>query len=184
MDIFTYIPIIIGIRNDDFSPLITPKTIRENNKHTLHKRLLISLHNFHSYPCALIFENELYLTRNLADINNNEIKQFITTNTDWDVLVLSEINEPHTDVDGYDIVKKITNNTTLFDSHVYLVSARFMQKVKNNTLSDIQTYMYSLPFLSNVTSNCTSNKYTIGRITDISILRRQELKYRWSEFGI
>lgn len=188
MDIFKYISIIIGIRNDDFTPLLTPRTVYENDRINLHKRVLKKLHNM-SMQCALIFENEIYLKRSLADINNNEIKTFVQTNSDWDILIISELKTPIqlTDVDGYNLIKQITqqNDFANFYPNIYIVSSNFMTKVVNNQPTDnINIYVYTTPFLENLHTNCKKKKYTVGAVTNISILQTVEVKYIWRELVI
>lgn len=185
MDILKYIPIIVGIRNHDFTTLITPQTITDNDLCNIHKRVIKKFHDI-NMPCGLIFENEIYLTRNLANINNNEIKTFVQTNSDWDILVISDLKTATTlnAVDGYSRIKQITekNNFSNYYNHIYIVSARFMTKVVNDESTDnINLYVYTAPFLDNLKTKSKVNKYTIGEVTDISILNAIQVKYTWRE---
>jgi hypothetical protein len=184
MELFEYIPVIIGIRNDDFSPLITPRTITENNKRNLHVRVLSKLRN-DGYPCGLVFQNELYVTRSLRDLTNNEIHRLITTNTTWDMIILSDC--PNTSlqaVPGYEILKKSADTSTFKYTSIYLASARLMEKAHLGNLTDLQVYVYSDPFLANIETSCKSNKYTVGRVTNIKLLGIQDVKYAWHDYGV
>lgn len=183
MDIFNYIPFIVSFRNSASTPLNTPKTVYEPNFVNLHKRVLTNFIN-NGITCALIFINEIYTTRPLADINNNEIKTFLTTNTTWDYLILSPCEEASTVINDYSLVKKI-NNVTLFpNNYIYIASGRFMQKTKTNQLSNINGYVYTSPFVDHFNIPSKNNKYSIGRITNIELLGSPDVQYEWAEYRL
>lgn len=182
MDIFNYIPFVVAIRNEDFTPILTLKTVTDTDKINIHKRLLCTLAVLGA-PCALVFENEIYLTRSLVDLMHNEIKTFVTTNMSWDIIILSEYHGFSTEnVSGYNFIEKIKDTTTFPHEQIYIASSRFMQKVQSNQLmTDIQVYTYNSPFVANLKTQCKSNKYSIGRITNITTLGDTEIKYKWNE---
>lgn len=182
MDIFKYIPIIVGVRAKDFSPVLSTKKII-GTLENVHKRLLIKLHK-QGYSCALVFQNELYLLRNLQDINNNEIKTFISSVPNWDILIMSPLNSNSYEVPGFQFIRKLDNNTDFFSEEIYIVSERFMKKVEDEALWNINTYIYTKPFLQDLDSHVKSNEYTIGRITDINHMSQGELKYKWVDYGL
>lgn len=182
-NIFTYVPIMTGIINDLFSHFKTQNTITDNNIKNIHTRLLSKLYD-NNIPCALIFENELSLTRNIADVNNNEIKSFVETNTDWDILYVSNVNKLSTKISGFTFIEKINDNTTYDNNAVYLASSRFMAKAKNNDMAVLNVYKYNKPFITNLIIPVTSNKYTIGKINHIFKLQESTLKYSWTEYQI
>lgn len=181
-NIFTYVPIILGIINDVHSHFKTRNTITDNNIKNIHTRLLSKLYD-NNIPCALIYENELSLTRNIADVNNNEIKNFVSTNVDWDILYIGNISEPSTAIDGYSFIEKLS--TTQYDNHVvYLASSRLMEKAKNNNLTTLNVYKYNSPFITNLILPVQSNRYTIGRVNHIFKLQANTIKYSWVEYPI
>lgn len=182
-NIFTYVPIMTGIINDLFSHFKTKNTITDTNIKNIHKRLLSKLYD-NNVPCALIFENELSLTRNIADVNNNEIKNFVSTNTDWDILYVSTVNESSIPIDGFTLIQKLNNTATYDNNAVYLASARFMAKCKNNDLTVLNVYKYTKPFITNLIIPVSSNKYTIGKVNHIFKLQESTLKYSWAEYPI
>jgi hypothetical protein len=186
MEIFNYIPIIIGIKNSDFTMILAKGTIKNINEIDIHKRLLSKLYDDH-YDVAMIFSNEIFLLRAMGNINNNEIKNFITTNTTWDLLVLNPFDSalnPISSVDGYNIIKKIDNTSTFFYNQIYIASYRFMQKIKNNNISIIESYVYTDPFLQYMQSTKTINLYTVGIITNITTLKTDNIIYSWNEIII
>ncbi len=185
MDIFKYIPIIVGVRAKDFITVISTKKVVDTLEN-VHKRLLVKLRK-QGYSCALVFQNELYLLRNLQDLNNNEIKTFISTVPNWDVLIMSSLTSSFIDVPGFEFIKKLENNTDFFSNEIYIVSERFMQKIEDEALWNINTYIYTKPFLQDLDSRYSHsnvNEYTIGRITNINHMSAGELKYQWVDYGI
>jgi hypothetical protein len=179
---FPYLPILIGIRNDKFTHLITPRTITETSLQNVHLRVLKRLADL-PYSCSLIFENELFLLRPLRNIYDNEIEDFVTGDETWDVLIVSPFNESTLqDVPNHTLIKKVTDTSRFYYDNIYIASSRFMQKVKSNNLSNIQTYVYSDPFLENMTGPSLNNKYSIGYVVNIELLGVDELRYKWKEF--
>lgn len=184
MSLFSYISLIVGIRDDEVSHIVTPNTIYENNPQNVHKKLLAKLAD-DGINNVLVFENELLLTRQLGDINNNEIETFMAANNTWDLLLLS----PFTSVNsvkesGYTLISKVSDTTTFYSSNIYIASHRFMTKLKNNDLSSIQTYKYDSPFLNHIQNRFNHNKFTIGKISIITSLTVRDLKYKWNDFKI
>lgn len=186
MEIFSYLPVLVGIRNSDFTPIVAKGTVISNNKEDIHKRLLIKLSNM-GYPAAMIFENELFLLRDLGNITNNEIKTLLTTNNTWDMIILSPfIISSSSPVNGFNILRKIDDTSTFFHSNIYIASSRLMQKIKNNNMSTIESYVYTDPFLDNLSTNPThkQNSYTVGIISNIETLKEGDVKYSWRELDI
>lgn len=183
-DIFKYIPLVLGVRNNNFSPFVSQNTISSSDVQEVHKSTLATC-STKSLPCVLIFENELYLTRNLADINNNEIRDFIlANNVPWDLIIVSTVPDTCTlsDIEGHALLKKMDDTSVFLYDKVYIASASFMQKCKNNDLSNIQTFVYTQPFLASVKSEIHNNKFIVGQVKNIMVLKSSEVKYTWAEF--
>jgi hypothetical protein len=185
MDIFNYLPVIVGIKNSDFTPILTKATINSSTKQDIHKRLLSDL-AVKNYPVAMVFENELFLLRSLGNINNNEIRDFIRTDNSWDIVILSPFTGSSSVVNGYNIIRKVNDTSTFFNSQIYIASSRFMQKIKNNNYNSIETYVYIDSFIDNISTTPVhkSTLYTLGVISNISIISLKEIKYSWNEYLI
>ena len=185
MEIFSYLPVLVGIRNSDFTPIVAKGTVNSHNKEDIHKRLLIKLSNM-GYPAAMVFENELFLLRDLGNITNNEIKTLLTTNNTWDIIILSPFTINSSPINGYNILRKIDDTSTFFYSNIYIASSRFMQKIKNNNLSIIESYIYTNPFLDNLSTNPKHKQdlYTVGIVSNIDTLKEGEVKYSWNELDV
>ena len=184
MSLFSYISLIVGIRDDEVSHIVTPNTIYESNPQNVHKKLLAKLAD-DGVNSILVFENELLLTRPMGDINNNEIETFMAANNTWDLILLSPFNlAKSTKEPGYTLMSKVLDTTTFYSSYIYLASHRFMTKLKNNDLSSIQTYKYDSPFLNHIQNKFNHNKFTIGKISNIVSLTVRDLKYKWNDFKI
>ena len=182
-EVFQYINAMYCIRDSGFVPIRDPQLIRTNNLTPIHKQILAKAYDLGNTN-ALIFQNELYFTRPIADLNNNEIKRFLGTNSTWDVLILN----PRTDlttapVNTYTHVHRVTRTDFIID-RVYLVSRRLMQKVKNNTLSNIETYYYDNTFVDSLQSPNTEYNVAVGKLTDVSILNNDQLRYKWNHFSL
>lgn len=183
MDLFSYLPIVVAIRTDDFSHLHTTKTITETDPLNIHIKLLSKLHD-DNFSAAAIFENEIYVTRQLHDISNNDMKTFLLTNTDWDMLIVSDYPETtSTPIEGLTLVAK-AQDTTFRHDKVYLASSRMMLKAKNNDLTNLQIYKYTSPFIEHVNYVGKSNNYTVCRVTGINLLDTSDVKYKWIEMNI
>ena len=180
MDIFSYLQIMICIRDKQCVPIVTPKLIQGDNKQQIHKDILKKVFDM-GHKNAFVFENELYLFRTLDDLTDNEIKTFVSTNNDWDILVLSKTDKPSIKLDNYNYIKKI-EGTTFDESNVYIASARFAQKFDDPNAT-IETYLYDRPFLQSMTVPVPSGKYVAGRVTNISALKEGAIKYTWSELA-
>lgn len=189
MEILNYLPVIIGIKNSDFTPLLNKNLIKNINPIDNHTKLLSKLYDA-NYPVSMIFSNEILLLRNLGNIADNEIKHFIESNSTWDLLILSpfDISIPVSSIPDYTILKKIDDTSTFFYNKIYIASRRFMQKIKNNDISNIESYVYTDPFLDNMETTpiviSKKNLYTIGIITNIKIIKVDNIIYSWKELEI
>lgn len=183
MEIFSYIPVMISIRSKEFMPPLTSMhIIEEATCELVHKRVAKQL-GADQYPCALVFDNELILTRNLADTNNNEIKSFITSGTPWDVLILSNCDLEASPVPGFTLVEKLSDTTTYFNEYVYLISHTMMQKIIDNNLSSINTFKYTNPFLTSVQGkHVGGTKYVVGKISAIRHAKQNSIGYVWNPY--
>jgi len=188
MDLFTYIPIVIAIRQDEFTPLVPSNSITAVNKIDVHKRVLAKLYD-ENYAAASIFENELFVTRPLNDINNNELKTFMLSNNDWDIIVVSNFDEvSSTLIPWISLVEKANTNEFPYEK-VYIASSRMMLKAKQNDLSNIQVYKYTSPFFDVVKLPIRKiknheHKYTISKVQNINVLDTSEVKYTWSLYHV
>lgn len=184
MDIFSYLQTMICIRDKQCTPIVTPKMVESSDKKQVHKKVLAKFFAQGS-PVVFVFENELYLSRAIDDIANNEIKTFVTTNNTWDILVLSAVSDDivKLPVDNYTFMKKLQDDKTFNESYIYIASARFAQKM-NDPNASIETYVYDRPFVKNLTVDHSSNKFVIGQITNITELNQVEIKYTWSEVEV
>lgn len=182
--LFPYISLIVGIRDDEVSHIVTPQTVHVNNPQEVHKKLLAKLAD-EGTNTVLVFENELYLMRSLGDINNNEISTFIAANNTWDLLILSPFSNYRTVKEpGYTLISKLLDTTTFNSDSIYIASHRFMTKVKNNDISYIQTYKYDSPFLNHIQNKFTHNKFTVGKISEVNTLSTRDFKYKWTDFNV
>ena len=172
---------MICIRDKQCTPIVTPKLIESNDKKQLHKNMLAKFFAQGS-QVVFVFENELYLSRTLDDLTNNEIKTFVTTNKTWDVLILSVVPDDivKLSLDNYTFMKRIQDDKMFDESYIYIASARFAQKM-NDPDASIETYVYDRPFVKNLKVEHSSNKYVVGEITNITKLNQVEIKYTWSE---
>ena len=172
---------MICIRDKQCTPIVTPKLIESNDKKQVHKNILAKCFAQGS-PVVFVFENELYLSRGLDDLTNNEIKTFVTTNDTWDILILSAVPDDivKLSVDNYTFMKKLKDDKTFDESYIYIASARFGQKM-NDPEAKLETYVYDRPFVKNLQLEHSSNKYVVGQISNITKLNQIEIKYTWSE---
>lgn len=182
-EVFQYINSMYCIRDDQFNPVRDPNVIVTNDITDIHKRVLSKAYD-DGNTNALIFQNELFFTRQIGDVNNNEIKQFLGTNSTWDVLILNERTDlPLIPVGGYTHVHRV-NRTDFIIDKVYLVSRRFMQKVKNNTLTNVETYYYDNTFVDAALSADHTYKVKVGKITNVQLLKNDQIKYIWTRYAI
>lgn len=183
-NIFNYIPEIYCIRTKKYLPFAS-KYIQSSSLFNLHKQLLSNLADQNVHAC-MVFENEIYLIRELLDVNNNEIKDFIMTNTDWDMLIIGQNNiQDITPVQNFSRIFKFNDSTQLLTSYVYIASYRLLNKIKNNNRSDLSTYIYSPTFISNIEQSSSStvknsDHYMIGHVTDITSANMETVKYKWT----
>lgn len=56
------------------------------------------------YPAAMVFENELFLLRDLGNITNNT----------WDMIILSPFTTSSSPINGYNILRKVDDTSTFF----------------------------------------------------------------------
>ncbi len=180
MDIFSYIPVIYSVRIQKFTPFKARNPI-SNTRENVHKTLASYMFD-NNVPCAMIYDNELTVLRNIGDVNNNEIKSFITTNNIWDVLILSKCSEPSALVENFNLIEKLDNETNFKFNYVYLISNRFMQKIKNNDLTNIKIYKYNQPFLEYANMTDSTNVFTIGKVEQIKNISSEKLSYTWKEW--
>lgn len=160
-------------------PVFDKDTIITTDLLPVHKSVIIKAYDA-GYNNAMIFQNELYFIRNLGDINNNEVKTFLGTNTTWDMLILS----PNAGLStssylDYVHVKKVNRTDFHFDQ-VYLVSRRLMEKIKLNSIADVETYLYSNPFVNSIVDNSTTHNVSICKVSDIVVVKDEVIKYKWS----
>jgi hypothetical protein len=184
MEIFSYIPVMISIRSKEFMPPLTSMNlVEEATCPLIHKRVAKKL-GADKYPCALVFDNELILTRNLADTNNNEIKLFVTSGTPWDILILGKCDLEATVVPGFTLVEKLSDTTTFFNEYVYLISHTMMQKIIDNNLSVINTFKYTDHFLTSVKGNIIGGThYVVGKISAITHAKQNNIGYIWTPYA-
>lgn len=177
---FHYLDGIFAIRNSNFSVFNDGNTISANSTISVHELLLSNLSN-KSKKNALVFNNEISLLRELGNISDNEIKVFLSTFTNWDLLVLSPYKG--TDLVGvpnYSVVKKANNLVTFTDKYVYIASSQFMKKVKDNDIDNIQTYIYTNPFLEAIYSNSSNtDKYIVSQVTELNNATSTNVSYKW-----
>jgi len=184
-EVFQYINAMFCVRDEFFNPIHDSTVITTNNLTQVHRDILSKAYD-DGKTNALVFNNELFFTRDLADVNNNEIKKFLMTNATWDILVLNPRTDLPTEQYGDFVhVHKVTRDEFIIDK-VYLVSRRFMQKVKNNVTTGIETYYYDNTFVDSITSPDKDNTYkvVVGHITNVSVLTNGEIKYTWSHYNL
>ena len=181
-EVFQYINAMYCIRDDDFNPIHDTHIIETNDVTNQVNKVLLAKAFDDGNTNALVFQNELFFTRDIADTNNNELKYFLGTNATWDVLIFNPRSDlPLEAVPGFSRIHRVTRTDFIIDK-VYLVSRRFMQKVKDNNYTDIQTYYYSNNFVDSLESK--NNKFIVGKLTNIQILRNGELKYHWTPYSL
>lgn len=183
-EVFQYINAMYCIRDEQFNPIHDPKVITTNNITDIHKQVLSKGYD-DGNTNALVFQNELFFTRPIADVNNNEVKRFLMTNSTWDVLIMNENEDlSTTPVPTYTHIHLVNRNDFIIDK-VYLVSRRFMQKVKNNTLTNIETYYYDTTFVDSADGPPSSTRrVVVGKINNIRILVNDQIRYVWDNFSL
>jgi hypothetical protein len=177
---FSYLDGIYAVRNSTFARINDPRTVIADSPLSVHKLLLTSLNK--SAKNALIYNNEISLVRELGDISDNEIKMFLSTFNDWDILVLSPYKDSDlVDVPDYTIVKKAKESLDFSDKHIYIASKQFMTKVENNNISDLKVYVYSNPFLKLMYENAvsSSDKYLVSQVIELDSASATRLAYKW-----
>jgi len=183
MSVLSLIPYVFSIRDASYSHIDAGNSILSSNVADVHKQLLSSLAD-KSIPLALVFQNELVFSRNLEDINNNEIKTFLETNADWDLLILGTYSQNDTHlVDGFTRIFKIDNTTQFQNELVYIASARFMNKIKNNETSFVK-YLYTPSFIQNINIPMTTQHYVISKVENVLNLTGGNLKYIWKTYSL
>ena len=109
--IFTYIPSIYCIRNTHFTPFILTSGLSHIPK--IHKSILTKCYN-DGVLATMIYHNEIIITRDLANINDNEIQQFVLTNPKWDILILGVNSiENVVPLSGYKNITQLDINKSL-----------------------------------------------------------------------
>jgi hypothetical protein len=185
MSMFQYLGGIFSIRNTGSTFIIDNRAVFATNPQEMHQKLLSFLYDENIYNNALIYEDEMILLRDLGNIGDNEIKQFLGTNTTWDVLILSPYSKDGLeDVEGYTTLKK-TNSNILGDGYIYIASKRFMEKNKTNNLINIETYVYTKSFIDIFRkSTYKTNKYIVSKATSLDTLFSAESKYHWQQISL
>lgn len=182
-EVFQYINAMYCIRDSEFNPIHDPTIIDTIDLTPVHRQILSKGYDDGNLN-ALVFQNELVFTRELADVNNNEIKQFLMTNTTWDILVLNPRTDlPLETIAGFTHVHKVTRDEFIIDK-VYLASRRFMNKVKNGVTTGIETYYYDNTFVNALDSKDGNYRVKVGKIINVSILANNEIKYKWVPFAL
>jgi hypothetical protein len=180
-EVFQYINAMYCVRDDKFNPIHDNKLIPTNDLTQVHRNILKKGYD-DGNTNALIFNNELFFTRELADVNNNEIKQFLMTNATWDVLILNPRDDlPLLDYGTFQHVHRVNRDDFIIDK-VYLVSRRFMLKVKNNIMTGIETYYYDNTFVDSIPSDDNNFNVVVGKITNVAVLKNGEIKYSWTHY--
>lgn len=182
-EVFQYINSMYCIRDEPFNPIRDANVIATTDMTSIHKSILTKAYD-DGNTNALLFQNELFFTRQIGDVNNNEIKRFLGTNSTWDVLIMS----PRTDlallpVATYTHVHRVDRTDFIIDK-VYLVSRRFMQKVKENTLSNVETYFYDNTFVNAASTVSTQHRVKVGKVQNVQLLATDVIKYVWTPFSI
>lgn len=115
MNFITRVPIICSIRDYDNSIIDNAHyEIYTDNITNVHNKLLAKLNDDNIHP-ALIFENEIMMLQDITDNIRNEIFDFISTNTTWDIIIVSPIqNVSLTPISGN--ISKLNDNTTFYHS--------------------------------------------------------------------
>lgn len=179
--IFSYIPSIYSIRDQHFAPFLFGTHDNQDLKE-LHISIMKKCYE-NGDPVTMVYENEIQLTRNLADINNNEIQRLCMTNTDWDVLILGLNNIPETTLlDGYSNIARIPDTKTWYTDYIYIASQRFMKKVVNGDMSIIHTYVYLNTFCTNSKTPIDQHEHcykTVGRVSNMTQASPAFTSYIW-----
>jgi hypothetical protein len=182
---FQYLGGIFSIRDSASTLIVDNRAITATDPVTVHKMLMTYLYNKGTYINALVHEDEIALLRDLGNITDNEIKTFLSTFTNWDILILSVYNvKDLVSVPGYTIVKKSSSATTFNDTYVYIASRQFMQKAASNDFTNLQTYVYTNPFLDSFSKNTHSNKYIVSQVVGLDNLDSVEAHYKWREISL
>jgi hypothetical protein len=176
---FNYLSGIFGIRSDGNVPFISNNLKIEKPIHNIHIDVLKYCYDY-GYTTALVYENEISLTRDLEDIENNEIRTFMMSNNDWDILIIGLNDIPFTSlVNGYTRVFKVNDNSTFYSEYAYIASRRFMQKAKTGNMNALNTYLYAPTFFKNIGNEAKSNIHIVGAATNVIIADKIKAKYTW-----
>jgi hypothetical protein len=185
MDIFTYLPNIFCVRNDSLSPVKSvDSALHAPDIAELHKQMLARFHDDGGLTGpAMVYESELILTRELADLNDNEIRNFILDNADWDMIVLSDpaVGDAVSEMPGYNLMKKFADTSKFRDDTVYIASPRLFEKMKNGDTGIIDAYVYANSF-AKAHRVTTSDMYTVSKVTSIKSVAKREVKYTWENY--
>lgn len=182
MSMFEYLNGVFCIRDNKFYVIHDGYTVNESDSKAVHLKLLNKLY-WNNVNTALVYENELLVQRKLGDVTKNEIKNFLVGNSEWDVLLLGPFTGLSYPIEGYGVIQQVNSNQ--FDmSSVYIVSRRGMGKIINNQ-SNLNIFVYADNFLDNVKSHPSDkHHYTVGKITNIGHLEKNDAKYTWTEFHL
>jgi hypothetical protein len=169
------------IQNNKLSPVISKESVIVNSILNIHKKLLSYCHD-QEHPNALIFENQLSLSKIASTIDFDEAQRFMDNNKDWDILILGECSLIKDVVPGYQNIYHSSSRTKFLSNSPYIVSKRFMAKTKHNNRSSINTYIYK-PYMFNTFMEIDDQKtitgYTVGKIEDMRI-ENNVINYSWT----
>ena len=173
------------ITNNKLNPVHSQQATIQNTIGNIHKSLLT--YCFHQdINRALIFENQLTLSKNVIDID--EIQRFIDTNNDWDMVILGECPLIKDVALGYTYIYNCSSKLKFITNYPYIASKRFLAKIKNNNRSSINTYIYH-PSMCNTFIEIDNPKkitdFTVGRIDNLSIQSEtKKFSFSWKQVKI
>jgi hypothetical protein len=181
-DIFNSVKSMYCIRDQFFNPIRDRNDIKADDHFEIHVKLLTKVAD-NNDESALVFENEIFFTRNMANVNNDELKEFIKTNKTWDMILLHWRDDQvyKEKCPNYEhMYKARARNFTI--GHVYIVSSRLLEKIKTLDLDNVESYYYTNEFVKSMSYKDTEPPYhfTIGKINDVSLLTTGEIKYSWN----
>lgn len=194
MDLFQYIDSIMCIKylvQEHFTNSSFTTSLMNMSLEQVHAQIARYAHTNPRLNVVLVFDNDVQLMKNLtgSDINllvNNECKSFMTTNTDWDLIVIDDLPDASaynpTLVDGYNYVFKLDNSIRFPNVYQfpYIMSRRFINKVVANDMTSLNVYYYQPAILRRFKPFSLPNPiYTIGVITRLYMLTSSTLKYKW-----
>jgi len=165
------------------SPFVSKDSFRARNFVTAHKQIIEYCANLETkYSSILIYENELKIDIN-KDINLDqeaEVIDFIKTNHEWDVIIIGKNNiNTLIPIQDRKYIFRNTNSTAFITGSVYIVSDRFVEKLKNNNRGYIQTFVVKPEILENVVYPNPTDVYIVGKVSDFQIKDNKSIAYKW-----